>query len=147
MSENQHDAETILEKALDNEMISAQQLLELIRSRPSRVVLLDIRTEIEQRQGVIPGSMLFPCDHNLENLEDTSIFNRSFHQRFKPEGFDAGQRYVLICRTGPRTAIALATFLAHDLQACELLGGVTEWVNKGFELDPIGPLHPGAAAA
>ena len=148
MSNRSRDAEQILEKALDTEMISAAQLRELLALRPARLVLLDIRTESEHLKGIIPGAALFPCDHNLQNLEDISVFDKSFHGRFDPEKFDPAQRYVLICRTGPRTAVALNTFLNHDLMACELLGGITEWQRQGFPLHPADTAaHPDSVAA
>ncbi|MBF0623917.1 MAG: hypothetical protein HQL82_03820 [Magnetococcales bacterium] len=129
------EAEEILAKALFNEMISVHQLHKVISANPLRVVLLDVRTAIEHQEGVIPRSTLFPCDHNLENREDTGPFSHSFHARFRPEAFDPETRYVLICRSGPRTAIALARFLECGLQACELIGGTIEWA-RFFPLVP-----------
>lgn len=130
--------EQILEKALESEMISAEKLHILIQSPPPRLVWLDLRTPLEHQQGIIPGSILFPCDHNLKNLEDTTVFTRSFDERFKPEALDADTRYILICRTGPRTAIALERFLCHNLMACELLGGITEWRRLGLTIHSPG---------
>ena len=128
--------EQILAKAMASEMISVQQLHHLIQFPQPLVVLLDVRTPTEQQLGVIPGSMLFPCDHDLNNLDNTTIFAESFHSRFRPEQFDPTAYYILICRTGPRTAIALEVFLQHNLFACELLGGITEWQHKGLALQP-----------
>lgn len=128
--------EHILEKALESEIISAEQLHTLIQSPPPNLIWLDIRTPIEQKQGIIPGSTLFPCDHNLQNLEDTTIFTESFCKKFMPETFDTEKCYILICRTGPRTGIALEIFLRHNLPACELLGGITEWQRLGLAVCP-----------
>lgn len=138
MSSSPPSAESLLEKALESEMISAEQLSRLTQENLSHVVLLDVRTTTEHHQGVIPGSILFPCDHDLDNLENTTIFSKSFHDRFRPELFDAAWNYILICRTGPRTAIALETFLEHGLSACELLGGITEWQRRGLPLHASG---------
>lgn len=137
MSNQSLAAERMLEKALESEMISAEQLHLLNQAKLPNVVLLDVRTPIEHRQGMIPGSVRFPCDHDLENLENTTIFTKSFHEKFHPEAFDPKQHYVLICRTGPRTEIALETFLHHGLSACELLGGVTEWQRLGLATEPF----------
>ncbi len=126
--------ERILEKAMESEMISVEQLHCVLQNPPPHVVLLDVRTPVEHRQGVIPGSVLFPCDHDLENLQNTAIFAESFRARFRPEDFDPTRQYILICRTGPRTAIALDIFLCYNLAACELLGGVSEWQQKGLAL-------------
>ncbi len=133
MTNQSVNTEQILEKAMEAEMISVEQLQQLLHNGPlPQVTLLDVRTPTEQAEGIIPGSHLFPCDHDLQNLDNTAIFSASFHDRFKPEAFNPQQRYILICRTGPRTAIALESFLNHDLSACELLGGITEWRQKGF---------------
>ena len=137
MPQTPDKAKKILEKALDMEIISAQQLREISAAKLSHIRLLDVRTPQEQAQGVIPGSDLFPCDHNLENPENTAIFNNDFHHRFAPELFSDQFLYILICRTGPRTAIALDTFLKHHIPACELLGGTTEWQRLGFQLEKM----------
>lgn len=137
MSNPSLSAEQVIKKSLDSEMISADQLYALMQSKPAHLVLLDVRTELEYKQGVIPGSKLFPCNHDLDNLENTVPFSADFHQKFSPDLFDQKNVYVLICRTGPRTAIALETFLEHELLAFELLGGVTEWSRLGYQLqDP-----------
>ncbi|MEO5363814.1 MAG: rhodanese-like domain-containing protein [Magnetococcus sp. DMHC-8] len=134
MSTQDFPPERILAQAIDSEMISVEQLALLLQAPPPTLTLLDVRTPMEHRQGVIPGSVLFPCDHDLDNLENTTIFSASFRSRFKPEAFAPDRQYVLICRTGPRTAIALEAFLCYSLAACELLGGVTEWRKKGLAL-------------
>ncbi|MBF0096347.1 MAG: rhodanese-like domain-containing protein [Magnetococcales bacterium] len=127
------NSEQILAKAMAAEMISVEQLQQLLHNGlPPQVTLLDVRTPTEQAQGIIPGSQLFPCDHDLQHLENTAVFSASFHDKFSPDAFDPQHEYILICRTGPRTAIALESFLEHELIACELLGGITEWRQKGF---------------
>ncbi|MBF8274389.1 MAG: Rhodanese domain protein [Magnetococcales bacterium] len=120
------EAEKILQRSLSNEMISPEQLHTIITHAPRDLVLLDIRCQVEYREGIIPGALLFPNDHNLENREDTSIFRQCFECLFKPEKFDSAMRYILICRSGPRTEIALEAFLEHGFSACELVGGMLE---------------------
>ncbi len=140
------DPATILERAMDTEMISAQQLHDLCIACPPGVVLLDIRAEEEQRDGIIPGSTLFPCDHDLQNRENKTIFTRCFLQRFDPARFDENNKHILICRSGPRAAIALNTFLEHDLPGCELLGGILEWQRCGLSLTRPDTVPPAPAA-
>ncbi|MBF0423735.1 MAG: hypothetical protein HQL73_12170 [Magnetococcales bacterium] len=130
------ELEAIIDKAMFNEMISVEQLHKIVTGTASNLMLLDIRCPEEQREGIIPGSFLFPNGHNLANRSDTSIFRRSFSDRFKPEQFNPDLRYILICRSGPRTEIALPAFLEHGFSACELIGGVLEWVRQGFALAP-----------
>ncbi len=125
--------ERVLERALDTEMISAEQLHVLFDAKLPNVVFLDVRTEIEFREdGVIPGSVLYPCDHDLERRENTAIFKKDFQRIFDPAQFEEDKHYVLICRSGPRTAIALNYFLDNDLSSCELLGGIMEWKRLGY---------------
>lgn len=130
------DVEKIIEKAVFNEMISVEQLHAIITSRPENLMLLDIRCASEQREGIIPGSYLFPNDHNLADRKDMSLFRQCFHRLFHPEKFNPDLRYILICRSGPRTEIALQAFLDHGFAACELIGGILEWMRQGFALAP-----------
>ena len=137
MPKNVLSAERALERAMDTEMISAEQLRILCAANLPNVVLLDIRSEEELDQGVIHGSVMLPCDHDTENPENTAIFSKSFHANFNPEKFNPNDKYVLICRTGHRVAIALDTFLKHNLLSCELLGGIIEWNRLGFPLEKV----------
>lgn len=128
------ESREVLDKALFNEMISVDQLHLVVEAAPEGTVILDIRTGIEHREGVIPGARLFPCDHNLENRQDLDPFKISFAALFDPGRFDPTLRYILICRSGPRTEIALEAFLDGGLKACELIGGVEEWKRQGYPL-------------
>ena len=127
-------AERTLTRAMDTEMISAEQLQLLSNAGIPSVVPLDIRSDTEIMEGVIPGSTLFPCDHDQVDRKNTAIFSRCFHEKFKRENFDSDNQYILICRTGHRTAIALDVMLRNGLQCCELLGGIVEWKRHGFPL-------------
>ncbi|MBF0417785.1 MAG: hemerythrin domain-containing protein [Magnetococcales bacterium] len=128
----------ITEKALFNEMISVQHLHRAIELGRPGLVILDLRTPVEQAEGIIAGSELFACDHNLLDRQDTEPFRQSFGARFDPEAFDPEALHVLICRSGPRAAIALEAFQEHELKACELIGGIQEWVRQGYALLEMG---------
>ncbi|MBF0371220.1 MAG: hemerythrin domain-containing protein [Magnetococcales bacterium] len=132
----------IVHKALFNEMISAGQLHQVVAAPPGNVVLIDLRTETEQLEGIIPGSHLYPCDHNLENRQDTGPFEACFGATFDADRFDADKWYVLICRSGPRTEIALEKFLDEGLKACELIGGIEEWKRQNYPVSPFLPTTP-----
>ncbi|MBF0448942.1 MAG: bacteriohemerythrin [Magnetococcales bacterium] len=127
----------IIDTALFNEMISASQLYEIVLAEVEDAIILDIRTTTEQQEGIIPGSTLYPCDHNLENRQDTGPFNRCFSSHFRRDQFDETKRYFLVCRSGPRTEIALEAFLENQLMACELIGGLEEWKRQRFPLAHI----------
>ncbi|MBF0379692.1 MAG: bacteriohemerythrin, partial [Magnetococcales bacterium] len=111
------ETNNIIDTALFNEIISASQLKQITSLAPPDALLLDIRTATEHQEGIIPGSYLYACDHNLLNRQDTQLFRDSFYFKFNPEQFDTKKRYFLICRSGPRTEIALETFLENDLMA------------------------------
>ncbi|MBF0144328.1 MAG: rhodanese-like domain-containing protein [Magnetococcales bacterium] len=136
--------EELLEKALEQEMISTGQLMSVVSAELAGVILLDIRTPTEFAEGIIRSSHLFPCDHNLVNREDVSLFRACFDKKFDPGQFDPDLRYVLICRSGPRTEIATERFVACGLRACELVGGIEEWKRQGFPLVAAtrAPLYP-----
>ncbi|MBF0193380.1 MAG: hemerythrin domain-containing protein [Magnetococcales bacterium] len=127
----------IIDSALFNEIVSASQLKQIITLSTPDAILVDLRTEVEQQEGIIPNSHLYPCDHNLENRQDTTLFKESFSSKFNPEQFDSSKRFFLICRSGPRTGIALETFLENDLMACELIGGIEEWKRQDYPIVPV----------
>ncbi|MBF0445483.1 MAG: rhodanese-like domain-containing protein [Magnetococcales bacterium] len=131
------ETQNIIDTALFNEIVSASQLKQIITTAPADAVLVDLRTPIEQQEGIIPKSHLFSCDHNLENRQDTTLFRESFSTKFNSDHFDSSKRYFLICRSGPRTGIALEIFLENNLQACELIGGIEEWKRQDFPIVPV----------
>ena len=131
------ESQNILDKALFNEMISTDQLKKIVDSPPTGAVIVDLRSEMEQQEGIIPSSHLYPCDHNLKNRQDTTIFSDFFNHIFDPAHFDPEKYYILICRSGPRTAIALEIFIDNGLKACELVGGIEEWKRQQYPLVPV----------
>ncbi|MBF0294259.1 MAG: hemerythrin domain-containing protein [Magnetococcales bacterium] len=128
------ETRAITEKALFNEMISARDLHRALELGHGGMVLVDLRTGIEQNAGIIRSSLLMPCDHNLVDRQDTAPFRRSFSAQFDPGQFAADAPHVLICRSGPRAAIALEAFQESNLKACELIGGIQEWTRQGYPL-------------
>jgi hemerythrin len=128
----------ITEKAIFNEIITVDQFRLMVERTPPDVVFLDIRTDIEHRQGVISGSCLYPCDHDLDNRFNTEPFQKSFNYVFNSKQFDSEKLYVLICHSGVRTEFAMEVFLEHGLKACELLGGIEEWKRQNNPISLFG---------
>ncbi|ABK44781.1 Rhodanese domain protein [Magnetococcus marinus MC-1] len=126
--------ENIMQRAVDSEMISAEQLEQVIAHKPEDVIILDIRTEVEFREGMVAHSLQYPFAHNLQNRADTEPFKHDFFSRCTPADLDADKRYILLCRTGPRTEIAVEAFVEAGLQACELVGGINGWAEQGLPL-------------
>ncbi len=144
VSKPHEQARSILKTALSAEMISVEQLHGILTAGFEELVLLDIRTTVEQREMLIPGSTLYPCPHDLENRANLTPFRTHFTRTFNRHLFDGDTAHILICRTGPRAGIALEWMLKNGFRACELLGGIQEWQWKGLPLQrpsTVGTLH------
>ncbi|WP_086617128.1 rhodanese-like domain-containing protein [Erythrobacter tepidarius] len=94
--------------------LTPEQLAERIKAGKVRVI--DVRTDDEVAEGVIPGAEHIPLDH------------------FEPASLDLsdGREIVLYCRSGRRSAIAgamLAEVTGQPVQ--HLAGGITAWEAAG----------------
>ena len=134
--------ERVIEKAMFNEIITANLLNQIVQIAPPDIVLIDVRTDSEHQEGIIPTSQLYPCDHNLEDRNDTAIFRQCFSKSFDYKQFDHTTRYFLICRSGPRTEVALEFFLEYGLMACELIGGIEEWKRQDLPIVAVDSTTP-----
>ncbi len=83
------------------------------------VVLLDIRSDAEVRQGILPGSEHLPMHLIPLKLQDL------------PRDKDV----ILYCRSGARSYHACA-FLAQQGvdNAFNLRGGIIDWARHGYEI-------------
>ncbi|BCD68737.1 rhodanese-like domain-containing protein [Nitratiruptor sp. YY09-18] len=112
--------------------LSPQEVKELANKG---VVLIDIRTPGEWRQtGVIPGSKLltFFDEYGNYNIE-------SFMQEFQKYVPTKETPFVLVCRTGSRTA-SVGNFLANQAgyaNAAHLAGGIYAWAAEGNSFEPV----------
>ncbi|MBF0357345.1 MAG: hemerythrin domain-containing protein [Magnetococcales bacterium] len=131
------ETKKIIDTALFNEMVSASQLRQIMHRTQPDTVILDIRTNTEFEEGIIPGSSLYHCEHNLTNRQDTRQFKDYFLANFDTSQFDTQKRYFLVCRSGPRTEIAIETFLDRGFMACELIGGIEEWKRQSYPIIPV----------
>ncbi|MRI58343.1 MAG: rhodanese-like domain-containing protein [Epsilonproteobacteria bacterium] len=98
-------------------------------------VLIDIRTPMEWRQtGVVPGSKLLTFFDDYGNY-DIDAFMKEF-QKLVPT---KETPFVLICRTGSRTA-TVGNFLANQAgytNAMHLAGGVYAWAGEGNQFEQV----------
>ncbi|BAF70714.1 rhodanese-like domain-containing protein [Nitratiruptor sp. SB155-2] len=99
------------------------------------VVLIDIRTPMEwQQTGVVPGSKL------LTFFDEFGRYNiDAFMDEFQKLVPTKDTPFVLICRTGSRTA-TVGNFLANQMgytNAMHLAGGIYSWHADGNEFEPI----------
>lgn len=115
------------ETATENE-ISADRAAELIESG---ALVIDVRHQYEWDAGRIPGASHIEINDLASSAESVP--------RDRP--------VVFYCRTGSRSALAAAAFRQAGWDAYNLEGGVTDWVDRGHELDPpdgeVAPPSPG----
>jgi rhodanese-related sulfurtransferase len=95
--------------------VAHDELVEAIKAKSC--ALIDVREPHEFHAGHVPGSVNMPLS------------------RFDPEHLPAGKPIVLICRSGTRSASALArTRAAGRGDARHYVGGVLGWQRAGGEL-------------
>ncbi len=85
------------------------------------LLLLDIRSEAEVRQGVLPGSEHLPMHLIPLKMQDL------------PRDRDV----VLYCRTGARSYHACAFLEQQGVRnVYNLRGGIIDWARHGYEIAP-----------
>ena len=83
------------------------------------IVLLDIRSEAELRQGILPGSEHLPMHLIPLKIQDL------------PKDKDV----VLYCRSGARSYHACAFLAQQGVEnVINLRGGILDWARNGFEI-------------
>ncbi|MRJ01974.1 MAG: rhodanese-like domain-containing protein [Epsilonproteobacteria bacterium] len=112
--------------------ITPEELKELAEKG---VVIIDIRTPMEwQQTGVVPGSKLLTF-FDLYGNYDIDSFMEEF-QKLVPT---KETPFILVCRTGSRTA-TVGNFLANQMgytNAMHLAGGIYAWSNEGNRFVPV----------
>lgn len=108
---------------------------ELKKLQSEGAVLIDIRTPMEWRQtGVVPGS------HLLTFFDDYGNYDiEKFMQEFTKLVPTTDTPFILICRTGSRTA-TVGNFLANQMgysNAMHLAGGIFAWRADGNNFEPV----------
>lgn len=85
-------------------------------------VILDVRTEGEWNQGIIPGAI------NIEIYKEQSFI-------YKIEELDPSKNYYVYCRVGVRSAQACIIMNQLGIKnTYNLVGGIMEW--QGELIDP-----------
>jgi len=111
--------------------ISVTQLSHLLKERDGGqkdFVLIDVREPNEYEINKIPGSVLIPKGEFLNG-----------HALGQLPGVDSGTQVVLYCKTGVRSAEALAVVKgAGYADAIHVGGGVSAWVDQ---IDPSQPAY------
>lgn len=85
----------------------AKNILETDKS----AVLLDVRTEKEYQSIRVPNSILIPVDD----------------LRFKFKELDKSKKYLVMCRSGNRSAFATYALRQLGFDAYNIIGGIINW--------------------
>ena len=111
------------------ETVSTEQVLELLEEQQTRLV--DIRDVRElYREGKIPGAMHAPRGM-LEFWVDPQS---PYH---KPE-FATGQKFILYCGGGWRSALATRTLQEMGLSPiAHMGGGFSAWKEAGYPIEEV----------
>lgn len=99
-------------KTVALEMISPKAALDLISKDPT-VRLLDVRSAIEFNGAHIKGSVNIPIDMLSAKLNEISR---------------SGKTYIILCRTGNRSSMAVAILKRSGVSSVKVMdGGITKW--------------------
>ncbi|MGO9751882.1 MAG: rhodanese-like domain-containing protein [Solirubrobacteraceae bacterium] len=93
---------------------SLQPLLADVELRSGRSIALDVRERREYNAGTISGARYFPID------------------RLDRAQLDSRKRYVTICTSGSRSAVAAQRLREAGFDAVWLAGGLNAWRGLGF---------------
>jgi rhodanese-related sulfurtransferase len=95
-------------------------------------LLIDIRPfEQRRRDGLVPGATVVD-----RNVLEWRLDPRGEHR--DPCLARPNRRIILICDEGYQSSLAAATLLRFGLEACDVIGGVQEWMAAGLPLEPPG---------
>ncbi len=100
--------------------ISAEEIRQLQKSEPDKLLLLDVRTPREYQRGHLPGSILVPMNQVPNNL------HRIARER----------KIVVVCATGARSG-AVTNWLSKQGYPWvkNYTGGVMDWSRRGLPLE------------
>lgn len=80
--------------------------------------LFDVRQPDEYRDGHAPGAVLIPLGEVPDRLAE----------------FPTGTRVQVICRSGGRSANACAFLTERGIDAVNVAGGTSAWIDAGYEV-------------
>jgi rhodanese-related sulfurtransferase len=107
--------------------IESEELMERLNS-DSDFYLVDVRTDGEVAQGMLPGAR-----HLLLHLLPAEI-----------PRYPADKDIVLYCRSGARSYHACAYLLQHGVRnVINLRGGIIAWARHGYDIERPGSRETG----
>jgi rhodanese-related sulfurtransferase len=97
-------------------------------------VLVDIRSEVQRRAGIVPGSIFIPRNVLEWRADPSSVYQDArLIMRAGP--------LILMCAEGYQSSLAAATL--HELgvaDATDVIDGYDGWVTAGLPIEPGPPL-------
>lgn len=112
-------------KRAETPQISSQQLKQLIDSKATNYMLLDVRTPAEYKLSKIPGAVNVPL---------TEIEQGRGIDKVKAEL--QGRKLIAYCTHGYRSGVALVKLQDAGVRGTQYSGGIQEWTK---EIDPSLP--------
>jgi rhodanese-related sulfurtransferase len=100
--------------------LSAEQVKEMLER--GEIELIDVREPYEWDAGRIAGATHIELERLASNAD-----------RIPRE-----RKVVFQCRLGARSGMAMQAFRASGWDAYNLSGGIQDWADKGFPLEPEG---------
>lgn len=112
---------SVNEQEIENTMgyseVTVDKAYEIYKNE--EMIILDVRTEQEYKDGHIPGSILIP----LQELED------------RLDELNKEEKYLIVCRSGNRSAQASEILVSNGfLHITNMQGGMLDWkydIEKG----------------
>ncbi len=96
--------------------VTVEQAKELVDTKPT-LVILDVRTEPEFREGHIEGAVNIPIDELEQRIGE----------------MDKNDEYLVYCRTGNRSTIAAQILFERGYsKVFNMAGGIEAWTRAGF---------------
>ncbi|EGL83533.1 Rhodanese-like protein [Caldalkalibacillus thermarum TA2.A1] len=93
--------------------LDTEEVMEIFKTKPKNVVLLDVREPHEYNAGHIPGIQLLP----------TSEFIERYEQELDPE-----KEYVVVCRSGNRSHMVCKFLQEQGFKKCaNYAQGMLDW--------------------
>ncbi len=113
-------AEESQQKTVKIGVAEAHKLIEKNREN-SDFVIIDIRTPQEFSDG------------HIENAINIDFYSRDFRQKLSE--LDKNKTYLVYCRTGVRSKLAMPVFINLGFkEVYEMDGGIVAWIEAGYEV-------------
>lgn len=101
--------------------VSSEEFKSIMEKEKDNVIVLDVRTAMEVKEGKIPGAMVI------------DFYGDNFQEQVKT--LDKGKKIMVYCRSGGRSAEAAQILSGLGYEVINLENGFMEWQKKGFPVE------------